>query len=418
MYDLANQSFQLLVNTLLFGIFLAKVVIPDAANGKTVFGTMVAIALVIIVILSPCVGAWADARGVRKRLLIGTGLLAVLFTAGLCTLGPGMTLIAAMLYIAAAVMVGLGENLLGSFLPFLSTPRTVGRVSALGWTMSYLGALMLLGVTAIAVYGLHLRDPVQWRWLFGFAAVWFAAGMLPAMLLLREPPGEVAADDAAARRSFNPLRVLRESVSRLSGTIREARRYRQLIRFLGVFFVYSLGTNTVVYFLGQIGDDMGFEIGRLTLMALVMAATAGAGAIIAGKLQDRIGHRRMISLFLITWVVSTLLMALSAQFGWSKGWFWPIAGGLGVALGGIGTSSRAAVGAFTPPHKSGEFFGLWGLVYKLSGVVGLLAFAWANKHLGQVASLYALGGFFAAGLGLLPLVNEREGMAAGRGEIR
>lgn len=412
MYDLANQSFQLLVNTLLFGIFLAKVVIPEQSNGKTVFGTMVAIALVIIVVLSPCIGAWADARSARKRLLIGTGLLAVLFTAGLCTLGPGMTVFAGVLYIAAAVMVGLGENLLGSFLPFLSTPKTVGRVSALGWTMSYLGALLLLGVTAIAVYGFHLREPAQWRWLFGFAALWFAVGMIPAMFLLREPPAESASGAATRPNNLNPARVLGESLSRLSETIREARRHRQLIRFLGVFFVYSLGTNTVVYFLGQIGDDMGFEIGRLTLMALVMAATAGVGAIIAGKFQDRIGHRRMISVFLTTWVVSTLLMALSAKFGWSRGWFWPIAGGLGVALGGIGTSSRAAVGAFTPPQKSGEFFGLWGLVYKLSGVVGLIAFAWASKHLGQAASLFGLCGFFAAGLVLLPLVNEREGTAS------
>jgi UMF1 family MFS transporter len=166
----------------------------------------------------------------------------------------------------------------------------------------------------------------------------------------------------------------------------------------------------VVYFLGQIGDDFGFEIGLLTLMALVMAVTAGAGAVLAGRYQDRLGHRRTIAAFLAVWVVSTLLMATAARLGLGKAWFWPVAGGLGVALGGIGTSSRAAVGAFTPPGKSGEFFGLWGTAYKLSGVVGLLVFAWASKHLGQAASLFVLSGFFAAGLALLPLVDEREGV--------
>jgi UMF1 family MFS transporter len=405
MYDLANQSFQLLVNTLLFGIFLAKVVLKDSGNSKTVFGTMVAAALVVVVVLSPGLGAWADARGLRKRLLVATGLGAVVLTAGLCVLGPGMTLLAGALYIGAAVLVGLGENFLGSFLPFLSTPQTVGKISALGWTMSYIGAILLLGLTALCVFVLDLRDPAQWRWLFGLAALWFALGMLPSMFILREPPAEGA---AATSGGFGSLFI--DSVRRLRQTLREAVRFRQLMRFLGVFFVYSLGTNTVVYFLGQIGDDFGFEIGKLTLMALVMAVAAGVGAVLAGRYQDKLGHRRTIAVFLVMWVLSTLVMACSARFHFSQDWFWPIAGGLGIALGGIGTSSRAAVGAFTPPGKSGEFFGLWGMTYKLSGVIGLLAFAWANKHLGQAPSLFLLASFFAAGLALLPLVDEREGV--------
>lgn len=203
-----------------------------------------------------------------------------------------------------------------------------------------------------------------------------------------------------------------ESFARLRHTLKDAGRYRQFLRFLGVFFVYSLGTNTVVYFLGQIGDDFGFLIGRLTLLALVMAVSAGISAMFAARYQDRWGHRLTIAIFLIVWIVSTLAMALSAHLKLSEDWFWPIAGGLGLGLGGIGTASRAAVGAFTPRSKSGEFFGLWGMVYKLAGVIGLPLFAVANKFLGQVPSLLVLSGFFAAGLLLLPLVNVREGMAA------
>jgi UMF1 family MFS transporter len=411
MYDLANQSFQLLVNTLLFGLFLAKVVLKDPASGKVTFGYMVAAALLLVVLLSPALGAWADARGLRKRLLIGTGLGAVVLTAGLCALGPGMLWAAAALYISAAVLVGLGENFLGSFLPFLSTPKTVGKVSALGWTMSYIGAILLLGLTAAAVFGLGLTEPASWRWLFLLAALWFALGMLPALFILKEPPGEPAGPGAGAGGLAGTLGA---SFRRLGRTLAEARRFRQLLRFLAVFFIYSLGTNTAVYFLGQIGDDLGFGIGRLTLFALVMAATAGVGAVIAGVFQDRIGHRATIAGFLLVWVASTLLLALMARFAWPQSLFWLIAGGLGIGLGGIGTASRAAVGAFTPPEKSGEFFGLWGMTYKLSGAIGLLAFAFIGRRLGQEASLFALSGFFAAGLALLPLIDWQEGQAAAR----
>jgi MFS transporter, UMF1 family len=401
MYDLANQSFQLLVNTLLFGIFLSRVVLRDSPNPKMVFGMMVAAALVIVVVLSPGIGAYADARGLRKRLLVASGIGAVILTACLSLLGPGMMWPAAIIYVLAAVLVGLGENFLGSFLPFLSTPRTVGRVSALGWLMSYIGAIALLGLTALAVYVFRMTDPAQWRWLFVLGAAWFGLGIVPSMFILRESPS-AQADGGRQPRS---LGLFIESFARLRHTLRDAARYRQFLKFLAVFFVYSLGTNTVVYFLGQIGDDFGFGIGRLIVLALVMAISAGGGAILAARIQDRVGHRAMIAIFLGAWVVSTFIMALGARFRLDQAWFWPIAAGLGFALGGIGTSSRAAVGAFTPPEKSGEFFGLWGMVYKLAGVIGLLAFAWCSKVLGQWASLLVLSGFFAAGLALLPLVR-------------
>ncbi len=410
MYDLANQAFQLLINTLLFSIYLKVVVLGNSPAARATWGGMVAAALLIVVALSPGLGAYADARGIRKRLLVASGIGAVVLTAGLFFLGPGAVWPAAIIYVAAAVLVGLGENFLGAFLPFLSTPQTVGRVSALGWLMSYVGALLLLALTAVAVYALGWKDPSQWRALFLLAAAWFAVGIVPSIFLLREPePGPGA---GTAPRS---LGLFVESFGRLRHTLREARRYRQLLRFLGVFFVYSLGTNTVVYFLGQIGDDFQFGIGRLILLALVMAVAAGLSAILAARAQDRLGHLRMIGVFLIAWIISTLAMALGAVLRLGQDWFWPIAAGLGFALGGIGTASRATVGAFTPPEKSAEFFGLWGMVYKLSGAIGLLVFAAAGSFLGPAPALFVLTGFFAAGLVLLPVVREADGVAAAGG---
>jgi len=84
---------------------------------------------------------------------------------------------------------------------------------------------------------------------------------------------------------------------------------------------------------------------------------------------------------------------------------WPLAAALGAALGGIGTGSRAMVGSFTPEAKSGEFFGLWGMVYKFAGVVGPVTFGLVSGSIGRSASLFLLCGFFLVGLMLLPLVK-------------
>ncbi len=418
MYDLANQSFQLLVDTLLLVIYFKRVVAPTPARGEAMWGPIVGTSMLLVVVLSPVLGALADARSWKKPLLIGTGLLAVPLTAMIAFMGPGMVWQTAALYITAKLLVGLGENFLGSFLPELSTPQTVGRISAIGWTMSYIGALLLLGVAAVVVWGFGAREPSQWRWMFVFAALWFLGGMIPSILLLHE---RRAAPANPSGRRGSLASVAGDSVRTLLQTIREARRYKHLARFLGVFFVYSLGTNTVVFFLGAIGDGFGFGIGELILMALAMSAAAGVAAAGAAMFQDRIGHKRLIAIVLVIWVLGTLAMAVMSRsdHGGSpagaelpRAAFWGIAAALGLALGGVGTGSRAMVGAFTPEAKSGEFFGLWGMVYKLAGVVGPVCFGLVSGKIGRAASLYVLCGFFLAGLALLPFVNDREGMRA------
>ena len=270
MYDLANQSFQLLIDTLLLVLYFKNVVAPSPQKGEAWWGPIVGAAMLLVVIFSPLLGALADARAWKKALLIGTGLAAVPLMAALAFMGPGMVWQTAAIYIAAKLLVGLGENFLGSFLPELSTPQTVGKISALGWTMSYIGALLLLGIAAIVVWGFGADQPNQWRWMFVLASAWFLGGMIPAMLLLRERTPAIA----VARARLSARGIVSDALRRLLGTVREARQHRQFVRFLGVFFVYSLGTNTVIFFLGSIGDSFGFKIGELILMALVMLGLA------------------------------------------------------------------------------------------------------------------------------------------------
>ena len=425
-YDLANQSFQLLINTLLFSIFLADVVVGSGkggggggADGTKAWTMMSAASLLIVVALSPFLGALADQRQWKRELLLGSGVVCAALTACLATLGQGDLALAAALYVVAAVACGLGENFLASFLPQLSTPATVGRVSAFGWTMSYVGALVLLAIIAAwtMVMGRHQID--QARPLFVVAGVWFLIGILPSFAWLRERPVEVP---------HVPMRsVVGATAARLWRTAHEASRFRQLARFLGIFFVYSMGTQSVIFFLGLLGKDMGFGLPQLILFALVMALAAGAAALATSRFQDRLGHTRTISLFLAVWIagVGTLTVAqLTSLPPWL---FWGVSGLLGIGLGGIGTSSRAIVGAFTPLDRAAEFFGLWGMVYKLSGVCGVLLFGVLSTLLkdadghtlaapSRALALGVLAACFGAGLLLVRVcVNEREGIERASG---
>lgn len=405
-YDLANQSFQLLINTLLFGIFLAEVVIvPDAEgapSGDRAWVTMVATSLILVVVLSPVLGALADVRAWKREMLLATGIICSILTACLAFLQPGQVWIAGALYVTAALACGLGENFLASFLPEISTPKNIGFVSALGWTMSYVGALILLGITVGVVYGLGLDDETSSRVLFFFAGIWFFAGMIPAMLHLRERARPVRAKETTA---------VANAFGRLMQSAKETRKHRRLARFLIIFFIYSMATQTMIYFLGLIGKSLDFELPELLLFALVIAITAGCASACTAKFQDSAGHRRTIMFFLAVWVITASAMALASLGSLPRWMVWTVSAGVGLGLGGIGTASRALVGVLTPIERAAEFFGLWGMVYKLAGVAGPLLFALVSTaaplgEYGRAVGLLMLAGIFGLGLAMMSTVDD------------
>lgn len=405
MYDFANQSFTLLIITLLFPIYFKEVVVGDAQRGEALWSLVGSGSLALVVIASPLIGALADVRSARKLVLMSTGIAAAIGTMLLALAGPSSILLAAALFIAANFCYQIGENFLASFLPDVSTPRTIGRVSAIGWTTGYIGALLLLAITIGLMVALDWRDPVHYRPFLVFAGLWFALGIIPALITLKE------------RRHASPhaTSALRLARQRLTDTIRHAKHYRQLVRFLTAFFVYGMGVQTIIYFAGILAKDFGFDDTKLILFMLQLTITAGIGAVAVGMHQDRIGAKKTLAILLLIWTASCAAMAaLAITPNAPEALFWIIGNGLGIGLGGIGTASRSMVGRLTPTHKTAEFFGLWGMVYKGAGVVGVLSFGQAKAWIGMGPSLILLTAFFVVGFILIKRVDELAGVRAKR----
>ncbi|RMD60511.1 MAG: MFS transporter, partial [Planctomycetota bacterium] len=364
MYDLANQSFTLLINTILLPIYIKEVVVgvstpAQAAQGDRLWTLMAASSLLLSVALSPFVGAFADAKGLRKRMLIGTGLGCVALTCAMGLLGPGDALLALALYIPANILYQLGENFMAAFLPVVSTRRSMGRVSAVGWTMGYVGALLLLLISYAAMRYGGLAPTRRWTWLLVFAGLWFLGGMLVPMRVLPEPPPDPTAQGRG---------VVKLAVARVRRTIRHARAHSQLLRFLTAFFVYGAAVQAVIFFAAIVLKDLAFAAGgagNLRLIAFMAPLTVAAGLAswTTSKVQDRLGARTTVLFYLGVWIVGTALIAATAREGASPstGAFLAAASLAGFGLGGIGAASRAVVGLFTPAQRTAEFFGLWGM---------------------------------------------------------
>jgi UMF1 family MFS transporter len=406
MYDLANQSFQLLVNTLLFSLYFTAVIAPDPQTGERLWGYIAGGSMALAMILSPIMGAIADARAWKREILLTTGVGCCILTGALALLGADQVWLAVAIFVPASLLCGIGENFLGSFLPEISTEKTIGRISALGFMMSYAGALILLGVTAGAVYLLNWKDPADWPLLFVLASVWFLAGIIPSMFYLRE---------RARREEVGGLgHAVASAFGRLATTVREARRHRHLFRLLGIATVFQMGYMTVIYFASVIAKNQGADIGTTLVLALIMTVAAGLAATVVARFQDRYGHRATIMASLAVWTAATLVLAVGTALKADPRLFWGVAVGWGLGLGSIGTATRAAVGAFTPRHKSAEVFGLYGMTYRLAAVIGVPLFGIVSTKAGQTWSLVMMAGFFIAGLGLMYLVDDREGVREAR----
>jgi UMF1 family MFS transporter len=418
-FDVANQSFTLIINTLLFSIFFSKVVVQNDAIDDRIWALTYGGSMLLTALLSPLAGAAADERSWKKRFLISSGLMCGVFTCGLGLIQPGQIWLAVLLYIPANFAFSIGENFLASFLPGLARQDQVGRVSGFSWACAYAAALLLLILTAGAMTLLKLESADSWRPFFVFAGAWFLVFTIPTALWLEEPK--------AVRTIHAGRNLLTAGFVRLLETFRETARYRDLALLLGASLFYGTGMSVVVFFASKLAVEYGFQQVDLVIFVAVITVSGILGTIIPTLYQDQLGHRRSVLIFLSVWLVTALGFALyaylydahAASGATEKFASWPlwlIGNLLGFGLGSLGSANRAFVGYLAPPNREAEVFGLWGLMWKLSAVM-TFPFAWVKDTMGNAEALLVLAGFLIVGLVLTLLINEQRGFSAAQEKV-
>ena len=401
MFDFANSSYTTVVVTFAFSLYFTRLVAagPDA---DLWWGRSILVSNLIVLALSPLLGALADESGRKKHFLAATYLACVGGTAALWFVRPGDIYAGMLLFVLSNVAFSFGENFAGAFLPEISTPANVGKISGFGWGLGYFGGLLsLLAILPFVAPGFTLDNLGNLRQVWPVTALFFLVAGLPTFLILRE----------RAPRHAHPLGYYaRVGFERLSTTVHSVRHFRQLVRFLAVFFVFSMGLTSIIAFVSVYAErTIRLSIPELLGLLLVLQVSAAGGAIGFGFIQDRIGARRTIQIALVNWMlVSAVVVATSDK---TVFWFAAIFAGLGI--GSLQSASRALVGAFSPVTKSGEFFGLWGLAGKSAYAIGPLAFGWISSATGsQRAAALANAAFFVLGFLGMFLVDEPAGLEA------
>jgi UMF1 family MFS transporter len=400
MFDFANSSYTTIVVTFFFSLVFTKL-IASGPSADLWWGRAITISNVTVLLLSPLMGAIADESGRKKAFLFATYLLCVTSTAALWFVQPGQVPLAIALFVLSNVAFSFGENFAAAFLPEISTPATIGRISGFGWGLGYFGGLLALACAfPLAKAGIEMANYERLRLIWPMTGMFFLLAGIPTFLFLKE---------RAPKRSEPFAYYLKNGFGRVATTIRSARDFRELARFLLVFYVYSIGlTSTIAFFGVYAGTTLEFTVLELFALGALLQIPSALGAIAFGLVQDKLGAQRTLQIALALWLFVSATVALATE----KSTFWAIAMVAGLGIGSVQASSRALVGAFSPVEKSGEFFGLWGLAGKAAYACGPLIFGFVSALSGsQRAAVWVNGAFFLIGLVAMFAVDERRGRA-------
>jgi MFS transporter, UMF1 family len=412
LYDWANSAMITVIVAAVYPIYFSKVAAKGFADGEAsaTHAKATVVALLVVAVLAPLLGAVADRAGCKKRLLACFLALGVSSTAALVFVGEGDWLLGSALFVLANIGAAGSFVFYDALLPHIARDGELDRVSTSGFALGYLG-----GGLALAICLLLMQKP-EWfgiadlgsdwpvRISFVLVAAWWLAFSLPLFRRVREPE-----TSGAARVAFGP--ALRSSLRELRGTLRDLWGLRSAFWILIAFLIYNDGIATIYRMAAIYGDEVGIEQGALIGAILAVQFIGIPTTFAFGALAQRFGTKRMILVGVVIYALSGLLAYRMS----TKEEFFMLAGMIALVQGGTQALSRSLFASLVPARRSGEFFGLFAVLDRFAGVIGPLMFAiCATAFDSSRAAVLPLIGLFVVGGLILSRVDVLAGRRAAR----
>lgn len=371
--------------------------------GPVVWAWGISLSMLIAALLSPVLGAVADANSSKRKWLAATALSGAA-TGVLLACVPNWPWLVVLLFVAMSLCFELSLGFYNGFLPEIADEQSINRISAWGYALGYLGgALALVLALLILQYGHLVGLPdkvVQLRAGILIMGLWWGVFTLPTLWILRDrgrPPRQKQPMPAAARDALGEVRR----------TLGNIRLYRMLALFLLGFLFYNDGIQTVISQSSTFAlEDLKFSENELALLVLMIQFVALPGALLVGYLADWLGQKPTLIGCLLIWVG----LVVAAFFVTTKPPFWVLGAVLALVLGGTQSVSRAIMGLMTPPRHTAEFFGFFNFSGKATSFLGTFLFGLIIWTTGSPRkAIVSLLVFFLLGLAIVAWVNVQRG---------
>jgi MFS transporter, UMF1 family len=363
LWDCGSTGVNAIVVTFVFSVYLTSAVgadLPGDTSPTSWMGRALAGAGLVVALLAPATGIWADAPWRRRRVLAILTGMTVLFTATMCLirddhryLWPGLVLLA-----CTAACSDLAVVPYNAMLRQLSTPENSGRISGFGLGMGYFGGVVLLLMVYLGLIsgsgdtrgllGVPIADGQNVRAAMLLTAAWFALFALPLLLGVHPPVPPPERREKVG--FFGAYRRLWAEV------VLEWRRDRNVVYYLIASAVFRDGLAGIFTFGAVLGVNVyGISEANVLLFGVSASVIAAVGAVLGGLLDDRMGSKPVIIGSLVAMIAAGLtLMTLSGAVA-----FWVLGLTLCLFIGPTLSAARTLMLRMSVDGKEGVAFGLY-----------------------------------------------------------
>ncbi|MDI3503259.1 MAG: transporter, family [Candidatus Cloacimonadota bacterium] len=390
MYDFANSAFTTIIVTVVYSVYFVNVIVGgDPGYGEMLWGRAIGISMSLVALTAPILGAVADYSRSKKKFLFINCYLTVIFTALLYFLQPGQVLWGMIIFIVANFGFNSANVFYDAFLPEITTHENIGKISGFGWALGYLGGLLALLVSLFLI-----RYDV--RYVFPMISVHFFIFSLFTFFWLKE-----------IQRPSKRANYFKVAYRRVYTSLKNMKRYPQLLRFILSYFIYNDGITTVIVFASIYGiTRFGMTTRDMLIYFILAQLTSIIGSALFGWLTDKNGAKISLSLSLIIWIA----VVIWAFFCPSVTQYYCVGLLAGLAIGSSQSNSRTMLSMLTPQDRQAEFFGFYTLTGRLSSIIGPILYGWIAHKTGNIRySILSLLLFFIVGWITLQFVDPEKG---------
>ncbi|WP_027586687.1 MFS transporter [Acidipropionibacterium thoenii] len=376
LWDPGTQPYASVITTFVFSVYIVSDSFGSNDLTSTSLSWTMALAGLLIALLAPVAGQWADRRGRRISLLKWLSwALAVMAGALFFVQAKASFLVLGLILLGVGTVISdVASSIYNGLLDDVAEPSKVGRISGLGWGLGYVGGILALLVIyigwikpTIGWFGVSSANGMDIRVSMLFCGAWILLLTLPTFIILRDPPSAPRAAGEAPGSLWASYVELGHSIARLW------RDHRPIMVFLIASALFRDGLNGVFQFGGPIAKQtFGFSSSEVLIFGIAANLVAGVATIAFGLLDDRIGPRRVIILSLVVLIIAGV--AVFVLHGGGPMVFWIVGMAMCAFVGPAQSASRSYLARVCPAGMEGEVFGLYATTGKAVSFLAPLMF--------------------------------------------
>ena len=377
LYDVANSAFTMLVSTTIPILFrsLAEANGVDSAHATGMWGLVTSAAMLILAILAPILGAFADYKNMRKRLFVVSLIVGIIGLLGLCVTQNWLAYM--LLFVVARLGYSACNVFYDSMLTDVTTDERMDRISSHGYAWGYIGSCIpfVAGILLIFTlpFGIDTLKATQLS--FFITGIWWVLLSIPLLKNVKQ-----------LHYLEKRENIVSHAFKRIGETLRKIKQNKRLLYFIIAYFCYIDGVYTIISMATTYGGEVGIGQTDMILALLLTQFVAFPCAILSGVLAGKVGSLKLIKFYIVVYAFACIL-----GYRMSQAWeFWLLAVVVGMAQGGIQSLSRAYFGKMIPKEEATEYFGFFDIFGKFADFFGPLiisfcAFAFGSSRSGVLA---------------------------------